>query len=84
MYIADMLSRTKEQTYEEISPYQIFQFQHEEVVSKDIEAVNFADHLRVSKATQQRIKNYTQSDETLQMLLATVASHNMSVLGLLR
>ena len=71
MYIADMLSRAylKEQHYKEVTPYQIFQLDHENAVFTDIETINLAEYLRVSEATQQQIKKHTQSDITLQTLL---------------
>ena len=74
MYIVDMLSRAflKEQRYKEITPYQIFQLQHEEAIFSAIEDINFAEFLRVSEATQEQIKRPTHSDVSLQTLLATV------------
>ena len=74
MYIADMLSRAylKNQQFKEITLYQLFQLQQEEATLADIETINFAEYLRVSEATQQKIKKHTQSDAALQILLATV------------
>ena len=62
MYIADMLNRAylKDQQHKEITPYQIFQLEHEESVIAEIETVNFAEYLRVSEATQQQIKSHMQ------------------------
>ena len=67
MYIADMLSRAflTDQRHKEITPYQIFQIEHEETVSAEIEAINFTDYLRVIGATQQRVRKHTQLDTTL-------------------
>ena len=58
-----MLSRAylTDQQHKEIMPYQIFQTEHEEIVSAEIKAINFTDYLRVSEVTQQRVKKYTQS-----------------------
>ena len=62
LYIADMLNRVylKDQQHKEITPYQIFQLEHEESVIAEIETVNFAEYLRVSEATQQQIKSHMQ------------------------
>ena len=61
MYIADMLSRAylENQQFKEITPYQLFQLQQEEATLADIETINFAEYLRVSETTQQKIKKHT-------------------------
>jgi len=74
MYIADMLSRAylTDQGHKDITPYQIFQIEHEETVRTEIEAINFTDYLKLSEVTQQQVKKHTESDTTLQTLLAIV------------
>ena len=55
VYIAGMLSRAylKEKHYKEVTPYQTFQLEHEDVVFTDIETINLAEYLRVSAADKE-------------------------------
>lgn len=74
MYLANMLSRAylTDQQHKDITPYQIFQIEHEETIHSEIEAINFTDYLKLSEVTQQQEKKHTESDTTLQTLLAIV------------
>ena len=74
MYIADMLSRAylKESVSNMTPDYQIFQLIHKDSVFQDIEDTNFMEYLRMSEATHAQIKQYTQTDTTLQALLTTI------------
>jgi hypothetical protein len=72
MYISDMLSRAAlpqlQPQEESVPPHYIFQIEQEEELREDIASVNQADHMNLSKGTQDLIQRATLTDPTLQLL----------------
>ena len=70
MYIADMLSRAflRNDTNRQLPEYQIFQLKEESAFFKGIEQINQADHVNVSRGTEEAIRSETKKDEMLQAL----------------
>ena len=74
MYIADMLSRAylQEKCNASTSDFQIFSLRQEIKLYKDIEEIDPAQHVRLSKKGLDSLKAATAQDEILQQLTSTI------------